>query len=158
MLILHRKDYQWLENNFPNCMEGKRKMKNSHIPISMGARKHMKMGKAKFLKPEKKSHSRILNNPGDIARIAWDTVSSPQLQGTWTKVFLNQPSWTRSILLFALIKHRFITPVNSLIPGQKLQSWAVQIVNRVSHGVSPTGETEREKKKVGQGSAAPEYG
>ena len=45
-------------------------MKNSHIPISMDAKTHVKVGKAKFLKPEKNSHSRILKKPGIIARIA----------------------------------------------------------------------------------------
>lgn len=81
-------------------------MKNSHIPISTDAKTHVKVGKAKFLKPEKNSRSRILNKPGIIARIAWDIVSSPQLQGTQTKVSFDHPSWSRSILLFALIKHR----------------------------------------------------
>jgi len=50
--------------------EGKGKMKNSHIPISMDSEPPVKVGKAKFLKPEKNSHSRILNKPGIITRRA----------------------------------------------------------------------------------------
>lgn len=44
-------------------------MKNSHIAISMDAKTHVKVGKAKFLKPEKNSYSIMLNKPGIIAQI-----------------------------------------------------------------------------------------
>lgn len=81
-------------------------MKNSHIAISMDAKTHVKVGKAKFLKPEKNSYSIMLNKPGIIAQIVWDIVSSPQLQGTRMKDSLDHPSPSRSIPLFALIKHR----------------------------------------------------
>lgn len=46
------------------------KMKNSHILIARDVKTHVKVDKAKFLKPEKNSHSKILNKPGITAQIA----------------------------------------------------------------------------------------